>query len=135
VFLLLTGCLPVLRAHGQQDKWMQLGTARMSAVTTSGYIPSDAGLGTVCAIRFKVEDSKAIEIHDVTVHFGNSQVMHFAVDYKIGSDTYSPSLNLQGIRRTVKGVDVVYTRLASGGELPTVDLWGNELIGSPTCPR
>ncbi len=133
--LLLGFCFGVVRIQAQQDKWMQLGTARASSVSTSAYIPSDAGMGTVCALRFKVEDNKAIELHSVTVHFGNSQVMHYAVDYKISGDSYSPSLPLQGVRRTVKGVDVVYDRLPPGSPVPTIDLWGNGLIGDLVCPR
>jgi hypothetical protein len=135
LLLILSACLLVVRVYAQQDKWMPLGKARMSSVSTSAYVPSDAGMGTVCSLRFRVEDSKSLELHSVTVHFGNSQVMHYTVDFKLSGDTYSPSLPLQGTRRTVKGVDVVYDRLNGSAEPPTLDLWGNGLIGAVVCPR
>lgn len=135
VWVMFALALFALGAQAQQDKWVSIGKARMSSNSTVSFIPADTAVGTLCSVRVKVEDFKSIEIREVTVHFGNSQTMHFAMDYKISNDNFSPSINLQGKRRTVQGIDVVYSRLDPTAGVPTVDLWGNELIGALSCPR
>lgn len=111
---------------------MPLGEARTSAVTSSTYIPSDTAKGTLCAIRFKSEGG-LLEVDHVTVHFGNSQTLQVAAKLNVNPDSYSPTVALPGIRRTVKGVDIVYKLL--GKTPPTVDLWGNALAGALVCPQ
>jgi hypothetical protein len=117
-----------------EDKWMPLGEARTSSVSTSAYIPADTAKGTICSIRFKT-GSGSLEVNQLTVHFGNSQTMHMATDLKFSSDVSSLSIALPGMRRTVKGVDIVYVRPDSAATAPTVYLSGNALVGNLICPK
>jgi hypothetical protein len=74
-------------------------------------------------------------VNQLTVHFGNSQTMHMATDLKFSSDVSSLSIALPGMRRTVKGVDIVYVRPDSAATAPTVYLSGNALVGNLICPK
>jgi len=121
----------------QSDKWLQLGSGQASKASSSAYLRSDTGRGTVCSLRFQVEGS-GIEIDEVTVHFGNSQTFHTMSQMKLAPGTplsASPTVALQGIRRTVKGVDIVYKLADPSMVAPTINLWGNTLPGQMYCPK
>lgn len=124
---------PGVSAFAQQSKWLQLGSGRTSAASTSAYIPSSTARGTVCAIRF-VSQSGGFELDEVTVHFGNSQTLHISTHSTVAGNSPSQAISLRGEPRTVKGVDIVYRRLEPKAAGSNVELWGNAISGTDTCP-
>jgi hypothetical protein len=121
----------------QQDKWIQLGQGSVSGSSTSAFIRSDSGRGTVCALRLQVQGS-GLEIHEVTVYFGNGQTLHVVNQVILTPNSPlsdSPKISLPGNRRTVKGIDVVYKLPNSGSVIPSVNLLGNTLPGQNYCPK
>lgn len=124
-------------SFAQQDKWLELGTGQASKVSSSAYLHSDTTKGTVCSLRFQVEGS-GIEIDEITVHFGNSQTFHALSQMKLAPNTplsASPTLALPGVRRSVRGVDIVYKLADAGAVAPMINVWGNRLPGQIYCPK
>ena len=123
-------------ASPQQDKWLELGKGQVSKVSSSAFIPLDAGKGTVCALRFQ-QVGAGLEIDEMTVRFSNSQSMHIAlpVAIKLGGSDYSPSVHLPGNRRNVRGLEIVYRLMDADQPTPTESVSGNLLPGQPYCPK
>jgi hypothetical protein len=121
----------------QQDKWIQLGQGAVSRSSTSAFIRSDSGRGTVCSLRLQAQGS-GLEIHEVTVHFGNGQTLHIVNQVTLtpnGPLSDSPNISLPGNRRTVKGIDIVYKLPGADSVIPSLNLWGNTLPGQTYCPK
>jgi hypothetical protein len=121
----------------QQDKWIQLGQGPVSKSSTSAFIPSDSGRGTVCALRLQVQGG-GLEINEVTVHFGNGQTLHVVNRVILAPNSPlsdSPKISLPGNRRTVKGVDVVYKLPDAASAIPSLNILGNTLPGQIYCPK
>jgi hypothetical protein len=118
-----------------QDQWLSLGEASTSTASTYTYIPADTGKGTFCAVRFKTEGG-LVNVTQINVHFGNSQSMRIVTpNYSVDGNKFSPSIPLPGMRRTIKGVDVIYKLGSSPSTAPTMVLWGNVLANSVVCSK
>jgi hypothetical protein len=121
----------------QQDKWIQLGQGAVSKASTSAFIRSDSGKGTVCSLRLQAEGT-GLQIYEVTVHFGNGQTLHVVNQVTLtanGPLSDSPNISLPGNRRTVKGIDIVYKLPDPDAVVPSLNLWGNTLPGQIYCPK
>jgi hypothetical protein len=118
----------------QQLSWHELGSGKTSVASTSTYVVADGMKEAVCAIRFEVE-GESVALEEITVHFTNSQSMRFLRHFDVGNNTVSPTFTLPGIRRQVRGVDLVYSRRAGTAVGSSIRIWGEVLPGGGDCPR
>jgi hypothetical protein len=132
--LLVLWMMASLEGVSQQGTWRPLGSGRTSEANTSTYIVAEGLSQTVCAIRFEVT-GESLGLNEVTVHFSNSQSMHLIRHSEVGNNSVSPTFTLPGVRRQVKGVELVYSRQVGAGGGSSIKVWGEVLPGEGDCPR
>jgi hypothetical protein len=94
--------------------WNKLGERWVDGTRDRDVIPVGARDGAYRRIMIVVENS-ALEMHDVTVHFGDGTSFSPSTRHVFAADTRSHVIDLPGARRNIRSIEFRYGNLPGGG--------------------
>ena len=109
-----------VEGHGHEG-WEKLGEREVNGAVDHDVIEVGAREGRFRKIMFVVENS-AVEMFDVTVHFGDGSTWSPATRLIFPADTRSRVVDLPGADRFIRSVHFKYGNLPGGGRA-RVELW------------
>jgi hypothetical protein len=108
------------RSDARHD-WRKLGERWVEGNRDRDVIPVGARDGAYSRIMIVVEHS-ALEMHDVTVHFGDGSSFSPPTRHVFAANSRSTVIDLPGARRNIRSVEFRYGNLPGGGRAQA-ELW------------
>lgn len=105
--------------------WVDLGSRTVNLIYDHDTIRVGAGAGLYSHIRLKVTGN-TVFIGDLHVTFSNGAGVDVPVRFMFTPGSYSRDINLPGVARHIRRVDLTYTKLPGGGTA-VVTLQGRKL--------
>lgn len=107
--------------RAEAGDWRKLGERWVEGNRDRDVIPVGARDGAYSRIMIVVEHS-ALEMHDVTVHFGDGTSFSPPTRHVFAANTRSTVIDLPGARRNIRSVEFRYGNLPGGGRAQA-ELW------------
>jgi hypothetical protein len=105
--------------------WVNLGSRTVNLIVDHDTITVGAGAGLYTSVRLKVTGN-TVFVDSFKVTFSNGDTYNVPLRFLFLPGTASRTINLPGIARRIRKVDLVYAKLLGGGTA-TVTLQGRKI--------